>query len=231
MDIKGLKFTHKSIRLMGGEGSGHHGHAGRPGSVGGSASANVLVNADFAANWYLQNDIPEDTMSSLEASFPFEGKAYRGLSILDPGLEEESEIANKIRNLEASREYQDYLFLNKQPPTDFKKEYETVYKEWVAENVDTKSKWTSWSSSKEGLEYYRERTAVAIGPTGSIESRFTLTAYLEANVKGIDLAKAVSGIETFHASSIENAKEIVVKQHPQNFKVHLFTEVFWGVEL
>ena len=37
MDIRGLKFTHKSIRLMGGEGSGYHGHAGRPGSVGGSA--------------------------------------------------------------------------------------------------------------------------------------------------------------------------------------------------
>jgi len=35
--IKGLKFTHKSIRLKGGEGSGHRGHAGRPGSVGGSA--------------------------------------------------------------------------------------------------------------------------------------------------------------------------------------------------
>lgn len=38
MEVRGLKFTHKSIRLMGGEGSGHHGHTGRPGSVGGSAS-------------------------------------------------------------------------------------------------------------------------------------------------------------------------------------------------
>lgn len=37
MEVRGLKFTHKSIRLMGGEGSGHHGHAGRPGSIGGSA--------------------------------------------------------------------------------------------------------------------------------------------------------------------------------------------------
>ena len=37
MEIRGLRFTHKSIRLMGGEHSGHHGHAGRPGSVGGSA--------------------------------------------------------------------------------------------------------------------------------------------------------------------------------------------------
>ena len=37
MEIRGLKFTHKSIKLMGGEGSGHHGHTGRPGSVGGSA--------------------------------------------------------------------------------------------------------------------------------------------------------------------------------------------------
>ena len=37
MQIRGLKYTHKSIRLMGGEGSGFHGHSGRPGSVGGSA--------------------------------------------------------------------------------------------------------------------------------------------------------------------------------------------------
>jgi len=36
MEVRGLKFTHKSIRLMGSEHSGHHGHAGRPGSVGGS---------------------------------------------------------------------------------------------------------------------------------------------------------------------------------------------------
>jgi len=33
IEIKGLKFTYK-----GGPGSGHHGHAGRPGQVGGSAS-------------------------------------------------------------------------------------------------------------------------------------------------------------------------------------------------
>ena len=39
-NIKGLKFTEKiiyEIAVMGGPGSGHHGHGGRPGSVGGSA--------------------------------------------------------------------------------------------------------------------------------------------------------------------------------------------------
>ena len=37
MNIRGLRFTHKTISLKGGEGSGHHGHAGIPGQVGGSA--------------------------------------------------------------------------------------------------------------------------------------------------------------------------------------------------
>ena len=41
--IQGLKFTQKGIAYMGGEGSGHHGHAGRPGSVGGSISKGLSM--------------------------------------------------------------------------------------------------------------------------------------------------------------------------------------------
>ena len=50
MQIRGLKYTHKSIRLMGGEGSGFHGHSGRPGSVGGSAPSSALgkLEIDFS---------------------------------------------------------------------------------------------------------------------------------------------------------------------------------------
>lgn len=47
MDIKGLKFTHKSIKFMGGEGSGHHGHsggAGGPDNPGGSRPDNACVS-------------------------------------------------------------------------------------------------------------------------------------------------------------------------------------------
>ena len=42
--IRGLKFTQIGIRLMGGEGSGHHDHVGRPGSVGGSAPSSQFVS-------------------------------------------------------------------------------------------------------------------------------------------------------------------------------------------
>ena len=45
-DIKGLKFTENilyEIAVMGGEHSGHHGHAGRPGQVGGSLSGGIAV--------------------------------------------------------------------------------------------------------------------------------------------------------------------------------------------
>jgi hypothetical protein len=52
MEIRGLRFTHKAMRLKGGPGdpgSGHHGHAGRPGSVGGSAPGGVSNVPIFAA--------------------------------------------------------------------------------------------------------------------------------------------------------------------------------------
>ena len=48
-EIAGLRFTHKSIRLMGGEHSGNWGHAGRPGSVGGSAPGGGFVALGMSA--------------------------------------------------------------------------------------------------------------------------------------------------------------------------------------
>ena len=79
MDIKGLKFTHKSIRLMGGPGSGYHGHAGRPGSIGGSAPSGsspsyVQVVMDKAAPYLQPEDIssvrllPEDEFLKIEGT-------------------------------------------------------------------------------------------------------------------------------------------------------------------
>ena len=50
-NIKGLKFTEKviyEIAVMGGPGSGHHGHGGRPGSVGGSAPGGGIVRVSLS---------------------------------------------------------------------------------------------------------------------------------------------------------------------------------------
>ena len=62
-DIRGLRFTQKGIRLMGGPGSGHHGHTGRPGSVGGSTSkglAMLMSNADWNGLSSVQKEMLTD---------------------------------------------------------------------------------------------------------------------------------------------------------------------------
>ena len=67
MQIRGLKYTHKSIRLMGGEGSGFHGHSGRPGSVGGSLPSSGSAN--YAA---LSSGISSGTLKRSDDSDDYE---------------------------------------------------------------------------------------------------------------------------------------------------------------
>ena len=96
MDIKGLKFTHKSIRLMGGLGSGHHGHAGRPGSVGGSAAGTGMAGGALGRRgdknkWVGEgkeqiNEIQEIIQNNVE-----EGKYnYFGLRVYDDEINPET---------------------------------------------------------------------------------------------------------------------------------------------
>jgi len=82
--IQGLKFTHKSIQFMGGEHSGHHGHAGRPGSVGGSAPSGSVPSASpgTLASWYKPPKLNEGLVDSLgsmdigDASYAAEQLGY-----------------------------------------------------------------------------------------------------------------------------------------------------------
>ena len=60
-EIVGLKFT-RGIRLKGGEHSGHHDHAGRPGSVGGSAPSS---SPGTIASWYHAPKIDEGDIEAL----------------------------------------------------------------------------------------------------------------------------------------------------------------------
>ena len=72
MEIKGLKFTHKSIRLMGGERSGHHGHAGRPGSVGGStpSSGVILATLEKRPEWKKLSSSKKKDLESVSSQIP-----------------------------------------------------------------------------------------------------------------------------------------------------------------
>ena len=88
-NIKGLKFTEKiiyEIAVMGGPGSGHHGHGGRPGSVGGSAPGGSVWLGDMESLDDMKRALGrEPTMNDIErwsrertAPKPIIGSPYQG---------------------------------------------------------------------------------------------------------------------------------------------------------
>ena len=177
--IQGLKFTQKGIAYMGGEGSGHHGHSGRPGSVGGSAPSS--------------GDI-EPTLSEDQAIAQWkQGKEYtRYYQMKDLGRENEfvfsgNDVIQERKRAFADKTYEDLNnFIDRAPPFE-----NPVYK-FVSQDklsiekgfveFNTKESWTgdiegmSTFASEGGYLLVIEKPSVNIGKFVDI-SKFGLGNY------------------------------------------------------
>lgn len=90
-DIKGLKFTQKGIAYMGGEGSGHHGHAGRPGSVGGSVAGGGGPTPATQADKVWADSLTEDERAAVDGYLHI-GEWWRGSAHINSVLREGKEL-------------------------------------------------------------------------------------------------------------------------------------------